>query len=122
MLCLSTIINKPAGLKKKQNYKKNIQEMTSTPITVVRRETILHYPLGRNTHQQLTQQKGKGEAGERNRKGIEKKREKLERREVREREEGGRAEEKHRAQGEVPQEHKKIRDPGDPHRDRRHGL
>ena len=55
-------------------------------------------------------------------KGIEKKREKLERREIREREEGGRAEEKHRAQGEVPQEHKKIRDPGDPHRDRRHGL
>ena len=37
--------------------------MTSTPTIVVKRETILHYPLGRNTHKQLTQEKGKGEVG-----------------------------------------------------------
>ena len=72
MLCLSTIIDKPAGFFF-FNYKKNIQEMTSTPITVVRRGTILYYPLGRNTHQQLTQQKGKGEAGEKQERNREKK-------------------------------------------------
>lgn len=49
MLCFSTIINKPAGFFFFFNYKKNIQEMTSIPIIVVNRRTILHYPLGRNT-------------------------------------------------------------------------